>query len=199
MARSTSRIAAIPLIVTVSILLASFSIAIVESGGLLSAVRQDTLVRYGALTAKTLSAGQLWRVLSSQLLHVYAVHGLLNAAAILWVGSLLQASAARSTAVVALLCGGIAGQLVALVVTPAGVVTGASNAAVSVCFAAALIALRSKNTEMLIPSVTYVLIAAALDLVAVGRLKSPHVVSALVGLVIGGAWLLRPKSSAAAA
>lgn len=189
-----SRVAFVPLFVAACIVLAWSAISIAETGRLAFAVPNEKLVRYGALTPETLRAGEFWRIACSQFLHVYGLHALLNATAILSVGSLLQASAGRSIAVLTLLCGGIAGQLVAVAVTPGGVATGASQAALSLCATAALIGLRSNNSVLLFTSATYVLIQAALDLSFAGHLKSPHVVSVLVGLSVG-TWSLYHRNT----
>lgn len=174
-----------PLFLAASIVLAYLGISIVETGRVAFSVRERALVPFGALTSDALRSGELWRLVTSQFLHVYCVHALLNAAAIVWVGSLLQTQVGETAGTLALLCGGIVGQLVAVALIPDAVATGASQAALSLCAAGALISSRSQDWKLIVVSTAYLTIQAALDLAFVGHLKSPHVASVLAGAGVG--------------
>jgi rhomboid protease GluP len=152
-------------------------------------IKNQRLLDSGGATASTLMAGQWWRIVTSQFLHVYLLHALLNAAAILILGSQLEEKIGFGRLLVVALVSGTIGQLVAVAVAPTLVATGASQAAVGIASALIVFAAPLRwRAAALITAVAYVGIQIALDLIFGHRIKLPHVASVVSGLAFGVAW-----------
>jgi len=180
--------------IAATIVAAWVSISLAHTGGFQYFIRNQELVRYGGATAARLVAGEWWRLAVSQFLHVYLLHALLNAAAILVIGSQLERIVSTWRFLVAYFLCGTAGQIVAIATTPMVVATGASQAALGISAVAIVIAVQQKKRSLLVTAAAYATIQACLDLVFANRLKWPHVASFGVGLLVALCWLSRAPS-----
>lgn len=166
--------------------------SILFGAAIIASCRIPASIEYAGATAATIAAGQWWRLLTSQFVHVYFAHALLNAAAVIVVGSQLESALGSARVVVTCLVAGIAGQLTAIAIAPTIVATGASQAAIGLC-AAALVLYRRQRASL--PAVAYLVIQAVLDLAFAGRIKLPHIVSFVVGALLGSCWVYGARRS----
>jgi len=172
-----------------SIVVAWIVVSLVHTGGLQFFVRNQALVRYGGVTAARLADGEWWRLIVSQFLHVYLLHALLNAIAILAIGSQLERIISTWRFLLAYVLCGIVGQIVAVAMAPMTVATGASQAALGIAAIAMVIALQQKHRWLLVTAVAYIVIQVFLDLGFAHRLKPPHLASFGFGLLLALCWL----------
>ncbi|HUR80538.1 MAG TPA: rhomboid family intramembrane serine protease [Thermoanaerobaculia bacterium] len=139
------------------------------------------LLDYGGATLATVRAGQWWRLIASQFLHVYLAHALLNAAAVWFIGGGLERILGSWRFLVIALVSGVIGQLVAINIAPAIVATGASQAALGI--AGAAVPTRDRRTVWCARA--YIAIQLVLDLGFSGHLKLPHAAGFAAGTVLG--------------
>lgn len=87
-----------------------------------------TLVRAGAIVRGFVDAGEWWRVVASVLIHIGAIHLVVNAIGLWFIGRLCEDmyGGARTVAIFAL--AGVAGQTASYLASPAGISAGASGA-----------------------------------------------------------------------
>ena len=148
-------------------------------------VPNQSLLRFGGVTAETLGRGEWWRLITSQFLHVYFLHALLNAGAILVIGSMVERAFGTARWICAFLVAGTCGQLVAVVIAPSIVATGASQAALGLSAVALVAAARVRSPRLALAPAIYLAIQMGLDLAFAQQIKSPHVASFIIGLVLG--------------
>jgi rhomboid protease GluP len=163
-------------------------VSLIDCGTLSLVIKNQRLLGSGGATASTLMAGQWWRIVTSQFLHVYLLHAVLNAAAILILGSQLEEKIGFGRLLIVALVSGTIGQLVAVAVAPTLVATGASQAALGIASALIVFAAPMRWRAALITAVAYVGIQIALDLIFGHRIKLPHVASVVAGLPFGVPW-----------
>lgn len=170
-------------------------VSVAHTGGLAAVIHNQTLVTYGGATAATIRDGEWWRLLTSQFVHVYFLHALLNAVAVAVVGSQLERAVGATTLVFVYVLAGSAGQLTAIAAAPLVVATGASQAAIGISVVAFLVLLsRPEEPRIALAApAAYLVIQAALDLLFAGRIKPPHAVSFAVGAFVGAWWLSRSR------
>ena len=167
-----SRVLAVAIAVVSAVLFASHAAFVIPN---------QTLLDYGGATLATVRAGEWWRLVTSQFVHVYPLHALLNAAAVFFIGEGLERVIGRWRLLLTYLLCGVIGQLVAIAMAPAIVATGASQAALGLSGAALLT--RERRTQSFAGA--YVFVQAVLDLGFSGHLKLPHVASFAAGVVLG--------------
>jgi rhomboid protease GluP len=167
-------------------------VSLVHTGTFTFVVCNQSLLRYGGVTAASLSSGEWCRLLTSQFLHVYFPHAVLNAAAVAVIGSQIERVVGRWRFVILYLCAGTAGQLSAVAGTPEIVATGASQAALGLAAGALVLLVRNEQSRVqAFAPLGYVVIQVALDLMFAGIIKLPHVVSFGVGACVAASWRCR--------
>ncbi|HKR63704.1 MAG TPA: rhomboid family intramembrane serine protease [Thermoanaerobaculia bacterium] len=138
-------------------------------------IPQRTLFPLAAATPR----GAWWRLLTSQFLHVYIAHAMLNALAVLVLATQVERRVRAIGLLLVFFITGTIGQLVALRVVPNYPATGASNAALGL--AGALLFSRASTWCPL----AYLALQIALDLAFAGHVKSPHLASFAAGALLG--------------
>ncbi|MBA4330500.1 MAG: hypothetical protein B7Y85_03360 [Brevundimonas sp. 32-68-21] len=148
------------------------------------------LTAYGAFEGRTLTVEHGWKLLASQWLHVKFPHMLFNAAIIGLVGAALTRRMNWPSVLALGLIGGACGQLASALAQPQAYVSGASQAYLALC-ATALFVLDRRSVGWW-SAVVGVLVSVALDLFVSGHegVKPGHIVPFVIGLIVGGGFLL---------
>lgn len=155
------------------------------------------LLRAGAADGATLRAGELWRVVTSQFLHVHLPHLLFNMLALLLLGRVLERETGRRRLLVLYLGGGTVGQVAGVAATPELVSSGASQAIMALA-GAAVVRLCSQTRErraLLVITAIYIAVQTALDLRAAGHVKAGHLAGFCAGALVGY-FIARPRADA---
>jgi rhomboid protease GluP len=189
MRRTERSLSVASIAIAAMIVVAWVAVSLVHTGGLQFVIRNQALVRYGGVTAERLVEGEWWRLVVSQFLHVYLLHALLNAAAILVIGWQFERVVSAWRFLVTYFLCGIAGQIIAVAMAPMVVATGASQAALGISAAAIVIAMQQQKRSLLAAAVAYTAIQIILDLAFAHRLKPPHLASFGLGLLLALCWL----------
>lgn len=164
-------------------------VSLLHTGTFRLIVYNQSLLRFGGVTTASLSSGEWWRLLTSQFLHVYFLHAVLNAAAVAVIGSQVERIVGRWPFVLLYFCAGTAGQLSAVAGAPGIVITGASHAALGLAAGALVLLARKEHSRVqLLAPLSYVVIQVALDLMFAGIIKLPHFVSFGVGACLAAFW-----------
>lgn len=184
---SVLRTARLSWLLCVAILATWLLVAIALDQSVLAAQHSRQLLQFGAANGPLLQAGEWWRLLVSQLLHVHAPHMLFNALAILVVGALVEAAAGRRWLVATCVFGGCVGQFASVACYPGLVSSGASQALMALC-GTALVMCRTSRAYMLVVSI--VAVQLALDVRAAGMVKAGHGWGFAAGILVGGLAML---------
>jgi rhomboid protease GluP len=145
------------------------------------------LLRVGALNADLLSAGQWWRLITSQFLHVHIAHLVFNMAALLLLGAALERHIGSVRFILLFAIGGSIGQLAGVASAPALVSSGASQAVMAVAGARA-VGLLSGRAGGLAPAIILLAVVGVqlgLDVLVAGTFKAGHWSSLCAGAAIG--------------
>lgn len=152
-------------------------------------VAVSLLVPYRTLAAT--AGSEWWRLLTSQFVHVYLLHALFNALAVLVIGSQLERRVGAAWFVAAWFVCGTIGQLVAVDLLPTIPATGASQAALGVAAMTLVLAIRARTPRLLIAPLLYIAVQLALDLFFAQRIKLPHAASLAAGALAACTHALR--------
>jgi membrane associated rhomboid family serine protease len=177
-----------------SLVLVWIAVALALKQPLLAEQHSHDLVRFGAFKGGAFQGRDPLRLLASQWLHVKFAHMLSNAVIIAVVG---RAAAIRNGVLTPLavgLLGGALGEVTAAVADPQAFVSGASQAAVTLC-GLVLLTARIKSFDWAAAAVG-TLFAFALDVFVSGhgQFKPGHIVSLIFGLMCGLVWRQQAKN-----
>jgi rhomboid protease GluP len=144
------------------------------------------LLRVGAVNWNLLGAGEWWRIITSQFLHVHFPHLIFNMLSLLLLGGMLELESGAWRLVVLYLLSGVAGQLVGVAVAPSLVSSGASQATMGLAGGVAVGLFRQRRafTARLIILLAIVAVQCGLDLLAAGSIKAGHSAGFLAGALI---------------
>jgi rhomboid protease GluP len=151
------------------------------------------LLHAGALNGELLQAGEWWRIVTSQFLHVYFLHLVFNIASLLLLGMRLERELGSLRFALLYLISGSIGQLVGVMAAPALVViSGASQAVMGLAGATIFNFLRRREAGnfQLVILLIVVGITATLDIAASGSIKAGHLGGLCAGVGLG--WILSP-------
>lgn len=165
---------------------ASLGAPLYVHGSLLRTVTSRQLLSVGAIDGRKLAAGEWWRLLTCQLLHVRPLHMLFNVAMILLIGWAVERALGSTRFVGIYVMSGTAGIVTSVLFLPEAVSSGASQALVGIA-AGALVVLRRgyRLPRWLLPIVIATLIIQlAVDLVVVCHPKPGHIAGFLAGLLL---------------
>ena len=187
----------VSILLAVSTLAASFTVATVAKGSPWSGVPILELRRYGGVDNSQLASGEWWRLLTAQFVHVSQAHMLFNVITLLLLAVAIEKAAGSFRLMLLWLISGLAGTYASIyrVPPPYDIGSGASQAIMGLAGAAVVVLRRNTDSpRWLIVTLLITLInGVALDLVFGGHLKPGHAVGFLVGLVF--AILLVPKAN----
>ncbi len=159
--------------------------------------KSSLLLQVGAVNGETLGNGQIWRLLTSQFLHVNFLHMVFNLIGIYLLASAIERTAGSTCLAVTYFVGGTVGQYASVLLRPELVSSGASQALIALC-GFTLIAYRrlSLPKYVFFCCAAILVVQAALDLYSSGAIKPGHSFGFLAGLV-SVALLFFPKWKAA--
>ncbi len=148
------------------------------------------LTAYGAFEGRTLTVADSWKLLASQWLHVKLAHMLFNVAVIGLVGASMTQRMAWWLVLALGLVGGACGQLAAALAQPDAYVSGASQAYLALCGMGLLV--MDRKSVGWRTAVVGIVVSIGLDLFvsAHGGVKPGHFVPFVIGLIVGGVFLL---------
>lgn len=151
------------------------------------------LLRVGALNGELLRAGEWWRIIASQFLHVYFLHLVFNMVSLLLLGTILEREIGSLRFAAVYLISGSIGQLVGVMAAPELVTSGASQAVMGIAGATAFLMLRRRDAGRLSLVITLAVIGitVGLDLVAAARIKPGHLAGLSAGAGLG--WILSQR------
>jgi rhomboid protease GluP len=152
---------------------------------LFTAQNSILLLRVGAVNGLLLSAGQWWRIITSQFLHVHFLHLLFNMLALLLLGSVLEREFGSLQLVVLYLGSGIIGQLAGVMAAPLLVASGASQAVMGLAggMFVGLLSQPRRRALWLVILLAIIGIQVALDLISSGGIKVGHLAGFCAGIV----------------
>ena len=153
----------------------------------LAVQRSGRLLQFGAINGDLLKAGDWWRLLVSQFLHVHAPHMFFNALATLLIGALVEAGVGRWWLAFVYFLGGCIGQLASVAYYPSLVSSGASQALMALC-GAVLVMCRTRIAYVI--TICILAVQLALDLRVEGTIKAGHGWGFAAGIVLGGVVVL---------
>lgn len=145
------------------------------------------LLRVGAANGDSLSAGEWWRIITSQYLHVYFPHLVFNMTALLLLGAPLERAFGSVRFALLYAISGSIGQVVGIVAAPALVSSGASQAVMGVAGAAAVTLFRRRGAGAYLLTVLLVVVGiqAGLDIMVARTVKAGHWGGLCAGAVVG--------------
>jgi rhomboid protease GluP len=155
------------------------------------------LLRAGAVNGEMLHAGEWWRIIISQFLHVNFLHLVFNMIALLLLGGMLERESGSWRLIVLYSGSGVIGQLIGVAATPALVSSGASQAIMGLVGGTAVGLFRRPygHTASIVILLAVIIIQATLDAAAVGYIKAGHLGGFCAGAAIG-LLLRRPTARA---
>jgi len=169
-------------IVTVCV---SFYVAYQISGSVLGKSRITELANFGGLTVEGLKSLEIWRLVSSQLIHVHQKHMIYNVLSILFLGIIIERAVGYKYMLIIWLFAGSIGTLFSTQFTPPpwNVGTGASQAAFGLAgFGLFLIFSKIQRGYIFLFAIAFALIPALyLDFKSVGYPKAGHSLSFVIG------------------
>jgi rhomboid protease GluP len=153
------------------------------------------LLKVGAVNGELLRAGQWWRIISSQFLHVYFLHLVFNMAALLLLGYLVEVRHNSWRFALVLAASGITGQLIGVLATPELVSSGASQALMGLAGWVIVEGLRQHrlNKLILLGALVVAGVQVVLDVSTSGGIKAGHLAGFLIGAMLRLLMSRKPK------
>jgi len=166
----------------------SFYVAYQITGSMFGKSRIVHLVEYGGLSIEGIKNFEIWRLFSSQLVHVHQKHMLYNVLSILILGIILERKVGFKYMFVTWFFSGAIGTIISTQFgsPPWNIGTGASQAAFGLAgFLVVFTMKRADHFYLLLGALAFALIPSLyLDFKAVGYPKPGHTLSFVIGLII---------------
>jgi len=171
--------------------IASISASIAIHGVPFSAVVSRDLLTLGAIDSTAVAAGEWWRLLSCQLVHVRPPHMVFNVLMIVAVGSVVEMSIGALRTLALYWASGTAGIAAGLLWAPSLIASGASQALMGLLAAGIVSRWRGFHVpRWFVPIAAAVLaVQIALDLLHAHHVKPGHTIALVVGGLLGHALL----------
>lgn len=169
----------------------STTVAYLDSGLFLGIVKVKDLRHFGGVTFEDIYNLELWRIITSQLVHVKPAHMMLNVLLLLSTGAFLERNFGSFNTAMIWLVGGGLGTLFSpiWVEAPWNVGTGASHATFAMASASLVVAFKKDvvfRKAGLVLALIVVGSGLILDFLYAGYPKPGHVISFLIGSLIAG-------------
>jgi len=178
----------ITLLICILTLCVSIYVAHQITGTFFGKARIIYLADYGGLTLKGIKDFEIWRLFTSQLIHVHQKHMIYNVLSILVLGIILEGKVGHKYIFAIWLLAGVSGTLFSTQfgVPPWNIGTGASQAVFGFAGFLVVLALKKPNNFYLILiALVFALIPSLyLDVKSVGYPKPGHSLSFVIGFII---------------
>ncbi|MDQ3816786.1 MAG: rhomboid family intramembrane serine protease [Acidobacteriota bacterium] len=147
----------------------------------------ELLLQAGAVNGELLRAGEWWRVLTSQFLHVYFAHLILNMLFLFLLGGIWERELGSFRFALLYLGSGAAGQIASVLAAPALVTSGASQALMGLagCALVRTLRLRKETSARIIIPLGVISVQATIDLIAAHTIKAGHAAGFCAGAILG--------------
>ncbi len=164
---------------------------------LLTVHNSYVLLRAGAINGNLLWAGEWWRIVTSQFLHVYFLHLIFNMAALALLGAALESAFGSLRFALLYLFIGSVGHVLGSIVTPSHVASGASQAVMGIAGVMAVILFRRREsgTFIFIVLLAVLTIQLGLDIAVAHTIKTGHWSSLCLGAIMGYVLSRYPKET----
>ncbi|WP_211279521.1 rhomboid family intramembrane serine protease [Cognaticolwellia mytili] len=170
------------------VLTVSFLVAYEVNGSVLSKVRILDLKKYGGVTFQQLREFEVWRLVSSQLVHVKPIHMLFNVISLFFIGMLIERKIGGQKLLQLFFVSGIIGTLASIITVPSpyDVGTGASQAVLGLTGCGVLFMVKGldKSIWLKLALIFCIAPALALDIIYSGYPKVGHIVGFTVGVIL---------------
>jgi membrane associated rhomboid family serine protease len=187
------------LILCVLVLCVSSLIAYEVHGSIFSKVKILELREYGGVTFQQLGQLEIWRLVSSQFVHVKPIHMLFNVISLFFIGYFVEKQIGGKNLVLLFWVSGIIGTLASIVFIPEpyDVGTGASQAVLGLTACGLLLMVKgiNKSIWLKLTLIFCIVPAMALDIIYSGFPKLGHIIGFVVGLIISLYCLPKAKIS----
>jgi membrane associated rhomboid family serine protease len=168
-------------------------------GSIFSKVKILELREYGGVTFQQLGNLELWRLFSSQFVHVKPIHMLFNAISLFFIGYFTEKQLGGKNLTLLFFVSGVVGTLASIIFIPApyNVGTGASQAVLGLTACGLLLMVKGLNKSiwLKLALIFCIVPAMALDIIYSGFPKLGHIVGFVVGLIISLYYLSKAKTS----
>lgn len=153
------------------------------------------LLRAGAVNGELLRAGEWWRIVTSQFLHVHFPHFIFNMIALFLLGGMFERGVGSWRLAVLYFGSGIVGQVAGVVATPVLVSSGASQAIMGLAGGDAIRRINRSETRNagLAVLLIFVAVQVALDVATAGYIKAGHLGGFIAGAILG--FVMRPSET----
>lgn len=176
----------------------SLSVAYQISGSIVGKSKITELANFGGLTIHGIQNFEVWRLFSSQFIHVHQKHMIYNVLSILFLGILIEREVGPKYILAIWLLAGSLGTLCSTQFStpPWNVGTGASQAAFGlVGFGFVLVMARIKYGYLMISAIAFAILPALyLDFKSVGYPKAGHLLSFIIGVSLAVYYYYRINS-----
>jgi len=166
----------------------SFYVADQITGSIFGKSRIIHLANHGGLTIEGIKNFEIWRLFTSQLIHVHQKHMIYNVLSILFLGIIVERNIGTKYTFVIWLFAGALGTLFSTQFgsAPWNIGTGASQAAFGLAgFLVVLSFKRTENFYLILVALAFALIPSLyLDFKTVGYPKPGHTLSFVIGFII---------------
>ena len=180
-------------------LVSSLVVAYLATGSFLGSVTMVQLKSYGGVNLSDLADWQLWKLFTAQLVHSKQYHMFYNLLALLALGYAMEKYIGSLKFLLIWFVTGALGTIYStlFVQAPWNTGTGGSQAILGLAgFGVVLTALKTKDPALLYALVFSLIPAFSLDLIFAHYPKPGHVLSLVLGMLLGVVYLNRLKSTA---
>lgn len=145
------------------------------------------LITFGAANGESLLAGDYWKLITSQFVHVRFPHMLFNVAVIYCIGAALEEKYGPSIFLLAYFLSGTVGQYASVTSYPLLVTSGASQALCGIVGSFLVLTLFTEHKKKfaLYLALVFVLVQIFLDVYFSGKIKAGHYMGFLSGVLFG--------------
>ena len=171
-------------LLAISIIAVWIGVALTSGQALWDVQHSRLILTYGAVDGTVFQTHEWWRLITSQWLHSRWQHMLLNATLVAFAGSYLERIQGWQPTLALYFLGGTAAQLASVLAYPDLVSSGASQAMLALCGAAALLPREQNPSWLWYAIVALVGVQLGLDLIVAQTIKAGHG----AGLIFGAAW-----------
>ncbi|WP_185231823.1 rhomboid family intramembrane serine protease [Teredinibacter franksiae] len=169
-------------------LVCSIVVAFIVSGSFIGTATMIDLNTYGGITVSSLSAWEIWRLFTCQLVHAKQYHMFYNVLSIIVLGFFLERRIGWGIFLIVWFLAGASGTLYStlFVEAPWNTGTGASQGIFGLAGFGIILTTLAKNNRGLVYALLFVLIPAfSLDLIFANYPKPGHVLGLALGMLLG--------------